>query len=173
MIRWWRRKVYYGDVMAQVMAMTLMIGPDGKVLERHDGIKKAIRMNFDEGTAPMVAATYISAALMEYAIERDDDTVRKQMVDQLLSEWSVLELDEQRAIRRQIRDGTLHQDMLLTRCQWLLLMGQDLLLERKIAAHDFRILKDSIYGPLKDEPHGSRMFGRIDEALDAAFGAKM
>lgn len=153
--------------------MTLMIGPEGKVLEKHGGIKKAIRINFDEGTAPMVAATLISAALMEHAIEQDDDTVRKQIVNQLLSEWSVLEPNEQGAIRRQMRDGTLHQDMLLTRCQWLLLMGQDLLLEGKIGKHHFKIMKDSIYGPLKDEPQGSRQSTRIDEALDAAFGTKM
>ena len=172
MIRWWKLKQYYGDVMAQVMMMTLMIGPEGKILEKHDGIRAAIRKNFDDGTAPMVAATHISAALMSYAIAQSDDIVRKQIVEELLRQWSLLDAGEQRSIGRQMADGTLRQDMLLTRCQWLLIRSQDLLLDKTIEMHDFRILKDSIYGPLKGEEHGSRIFDRIDPELDAAFGSR-
>lgn len=172
MIRWWKHKQYNGDVMAQVMMMTLMIGPEGKFLEKHDGIRAAIRKNFEDGTEPMVAATHISAALISYSIEQIDDIVRKQIVEELLRQWSLLDAGEQRAIGRQIADGTLHQDMLLTRCQWLLIRGQDLMLDNKIEMHDFRILKDSIYGPLRGEEHGSRIFDRIEAGVDAAFGSK-
>ncbi|WDR05564.1 hypothetical protein PSQ90_15000 [Devosia rhodophyticola] len=159
--------------MAQIMMMTLMVGPEGKILEKHIGIRDAIRKNFDEGTPPAVAATHVAAALMSYAIEQDDDTVRKQIVEQLLAQWSVLGPAEQREISRQLTGGTLNQDMLLTRCQWLLIRGQDLLMEEKIELHDFRILKDSIYGPLKGEPSNTRMLDRVDEALDAAFGPRV
>lgn len=172
MIWWWRRSAYRADVMAQLLMMTLMISPaEGRLLRRHEGIRAAIRTNFEDGVPAMVAATHISAALMTYALEQNDDTIRKQIVEQLLTEWSALEPGEQRAVGRQLAAGTLDQDMLLTRCQWLLLRGQDLLISKKIDLHDFRILKDAIYGPLKGEAHGVRMFDRIDKALDVAFGA--
>ncbi len=170
MIRWWRRKLYRNEVLAELMAMTLMIGPEAKVLTRHSGLAKAIKLNFDKGTPTAVAATYLAATLMADAIERDGDTARMEMIEQLLSEWSVLDPPEQRAIRSRMGEGTLEQDMLLTRCQWLLLMGQDMLVDGKISAHDFRMLKDAVYGPLKGEPPNSRAFARLNEALDEAFG---
>lgn len=172
MIGWWKRRLYRNDVVAQVAMMTLLIGRDGRLLDRHAGIKGAVQASFEEGTPPMVAATHIAAAIVAYAIEQDDDTIRKQIVAQQLTEWSILQPNEQRAFVRQLAGGSLDQDMLLTRCQWLLVRGQDLLLNGKITEHDFRILKDAIYGPLKGEPSQSRMFARIDSALDEAFGLR-
>ena len=174
MFRWWKRMAYKADVMPQLMAMTLMIGKrEGKLLGKHAGIADVIRKNFDEDIPSMVTATHLAAALIADAIERDDDVVRKQIVEQLLTEWSQLEPAEQRQISKQIGDGTLNQDMLLPRCQWLLLRGQDLLLEKKIEQHDFRILKDSIWGPLKGETSAQRTTVRLNEALDEAFGPRL
>lgn len=172
MFKWWKRMAYRADVLPQLMTMTLMITKrEGKLLSKHAGISEAIRKNFEDGTPAMVAATHLSAALMADAIERDDDTVRKQIVEQLLNEWSQLDPVEQRQISKHLAAGTLNQDMLLTRCQWLLIRGQDLLLEKKIEMHDFRILKDSIWGPLKGETSDQRRTIRLTEALDDAFGS--
>lgn len=173
MLTWWKRLGYKAEVMPRLMAMTLMIGKrEGKLLRKHAGITEVIRKNFDEGISAMVTATHLAGALIADAIEREDDTVRKQIVEQLLTEWSQLEPAQQRQISRQLGAGALDQDMLLTRCQWLLLRGQDLLIEKKIEIHDFRILKDSIWGPLKGETYVGRTMVRLDEALDAAFGSR-
>ena len=167
MLKWWRGLVYKSDVIPQLMMMTLLVGKRaGQLLGKHPGISQAIRRNYDDGTPAMVTATHLAAALMANAIERVEDMVRKQIIEQLLNEWSQLEPAEQRQISRHLADGTLEQDMLLTRCQWLLIRGQDLLIEKKIEMHDFRILKDSIWGPLKGETSAQRMFVRLDEALD-------
>ena len=171
MMKWWKRRIYRSDVLANVIAMTFMIGEgEGEIIEKHDGIADAIRTNFESGTPSKVAATYIAASLMAYAIEQCNDIIRKQIVEQGLSNWASLDVSEQRKMRKLLREGKLEQDMLLTRCQWLLLMGQDLLVEHKIEIQDFRILKDSIFGPLKGETLEYRSYVRIDEAIDDAFG---
>ena len=43
MVRWWKRFVYKGEVMPQLVAMTLMLGKQGKMLRRHVGVRDAIR----------------------------------------------------------------------------------------------------------------------------------
>jgi hypothetical protein len=49
-------------------------------------------------------------------------------------------------------------------------MGQDLLLDKKIESHDFRILRDSIYGPLKGESSADRTISRLTSVLDEILG---
>lgn len=168
--RWWNRRVYRGEVLTQLKVMTLMLGNEEKMLDKHSGIAQAIRKNFDNGVTAPATATFIAAALMADAIERNDDNERKQIVEQLLAQWSKLDPVAQRGISRQLGDGTLNQDMLLTRCQWLLLRGQDLLVEKKIEMQDFRILKDHIYGPLKGEKSIDRMIMRLSDSLDDILG---
>ncbi len=172
MFRWWKRRVYRGDVLTQLKVMTLILGNEEKMLDNHSGIAQAIQKNFDDGITAPVTAMYIASALMADVIERNDDKERKQIVEQLLAQWSQLDPIAQRGISRQLRDGTLDQDMLLTRCQWLLLRAQDLLLEKKIEMQDFRILKDQIYGPLKGETSTDRMMIRLSDSLDDILGPK-
>ena len=71
-----------------------------------------------------------------------------------------------RSMRKELREGTLNQDLLLTRLQWAILMGRDMLGEGEIEGHDFVMLKDEIYGSLKGEPPGQRALDRISLALD-------
>lgn len=172
MFKWWRRFKYRTDVLVQVQAMALMIGPEAKGLKHHPMYITGARIGFDNGESVEVAATRICGALIEHAIEQHDDIVHLQIVEQLLTEWSVLDPIEQRGIKRQMREGTLNQDMLLTRLQWLLMMAQDHLVEKKIDIEDFKMLRDNIWGPLKREPSGSRAQARLDGALDRAFGPR-
>ena len=170
MMGWFKSLAYRNDTLAQIQMMMLMIGPgEGKLLGKHVGVRDAIRIYQRDGYDTMVTATHVCAALIAAAIHRDDDIVRKQIVHQLLTEWSALEPAEQRSISREMAEGTLRQDMLLTRCQWLLLRGQNLLLDKRIELHDFRILKDSIYGPLNGDASSERTTARLREMLRDAF----
>lgn len=170
MMGWFPGLAYRNDALAQIQMMMLMIGPgEGKLLGKHVGVREAIRTYRRDGYDAMVAATHVCAALIADAIDRNDDTIRKQIVHQLLTEWSALEPSKQRSISRELAEGTLRQDMLLTRCQWLLLRARDLLLDKRIELHDFRILKDSIYGSLNGEPSSDRAAARLRDALGDAF----
>lgn len=166
MLNWWKRRKYRSDVMSNLMAMTLMLGDEGKLLEAHEGIAEAIEHHFEEGLLPEASATYLAATFISDAIARSDDFERKQSVERALSEWSALDVAEQRQTRAALAEGSLDQDMLLTRCQWMLLFAQDYLIDKKIDTQIFRILKDSIYGPLKGETIEQRTSIRLSEILD-------
>lgn len=150
------------------MAMTLIMGDKANSIQKHSGIIRAINLGFEDDAQSEITSTYIAASLIEEAIDQIDDIDRKEAVEQNLSEWSLRDIDEQREIKRLMVDGELNQDPLLTRCQWLLLMAQDFLLDGKIEKEDFRILKDSIYGPLKGETSDYRARIRLDEELSDA-----
>lgn len=166
LLNWWKRRKYRSDVMSNLMAMTLMLGDEGKLLEAHEGIAEAIEHHFEEGLLPEASATYLAATFISDAIARSDDFERKQSVERALSEWSALDVAEQRQTRAALAEGSLDQDMLLTRCQWMLLFAQDYLIDKKIDTQIFRILKDSIYGPLKGETIEQRTSIRLSEILD-------
>lgn len=169
MLRWWKARSYAAEVKTQLIVLLLLL--DGsKLVGQHEGISAAIQANFDEGVSSDVAATHLAAALIADAIERSSDIAQKERVAEQLEAWAKLEYQEQRGISQKLREGALSQDFLLTRCQWLLMRGQSLLLDGKIEVHDFRILKDSIWGPLKGENIADRAMMRLEALLDDILG---
>ena len=164
-MNWRKLNQYRSEVLGNLMALTLMFGEEGRVLEKDDNISEAIKLNFESCTPSSAASIYIAATIMSKAIEESADATRKLDISQKLSDWSALDIEEQRAMRKSLQAGTLDQDMLLTRCQWLLLMGQDFLLEEKITMHDFRVLKDSIYGPMQGDAMDDRRDARFDDMI--------
>lgn len=164
MIRWFRRRAYANDVIIRLQVMMLT----GHLVRKHPGVQAALRDNFDKGISVPVTTIYIASSLIADAIERDGDATRKQMIAQQLDAWSTTE--NPRLFKKQLREGTLDQDMLLTRCQWMLVVGQDMLLADEITVHDFTILKDSIYGSLKGEPKEQRTANRISSMLEEILG---
>ena len=160
---WLKKRAYFNKTVGIIQAMTLMLGDEGKLLAKHSGVREGILLNFTERRPEAVAATYISAALVADSIDEIDDAIRRQTVTQLLNEWAAIE--NPRSIRKHLREGTLNQDALLTRLQWLFLMGQDMVEDGEIEPHDFLILKDEIYGALKGEMRAQRISNRLGVAL--------
>jgi len=157
MIKWWRRRRYFYNAISYVKVATLMIGEEGKLLDQREDLKEAFAKEFEIGTTPRVAGTVAAAAVLADAIHRDADADRKADVGAAMKEWSQLDPEGQRAMKKQLREGTLQQDMLVTRCQWLMLMAQDMLLEKTMEMADFKVVKDVLWEAINQEPQGSRM----------------
>lgn len=174
MLKWWKRRVYRNHVLSNVMAMMLMVGDDeGAALQKDAGIANAIRGGFDDDQPIEVIATHIAAIFIRYSIEQCDDIAQIQAVEQAVSDWSMLPVEEQRAVKNSLLEEELVQDFLITRCQWMLMMAQDFLVEEKINIQDFRILKDGVFGALKGETEEYRRKARIEEIFaDAHESAK-
>ncbi|MEZ2131346.1 MULTISPECIES: hypothetical protein [unclassified Sinorhizobium] len=164
MISWFRRRAYANDIMIRLQVMMLT----GRFIRNHRGVQAAVRDNFDKGIPAPITTIHIASSLIADAIEQSGDTARKQMIAQQLDAWSTTE--NPRLFKKQLREGTLDQDMLLTQCQWMLVVGQDMLLAGEITVHDFRILKDSIYGSLKGEPKEQRTADRVSSMLEEILG---
>ena len=149
------------------MALTLMLDKKaGSLLGKSEDIRAAIDGNFESDVSIEECAVFLAATLIGDAIERSHDIERIQKVEQELSIWSSLDVSEQRKMVSSLTEGNLDQDMLLTRCQWMMIMAQDLLIDKKIDISVFRILKDSIYGPLKGETLEHRRDVRLAEIVD-------
>lgn len=145
------------EATSYLKVSTLMLGDEGRMLDA-DGVSQGLlALEFERGASPIAAGTYVAAAIMGDAIHRDADSERKRIVADQLGEWSALDPQAQRAMRRHLREGTLsHQDSLVTRCQWQMLWTQDMLLENKITMADFKVVKDTLWEAIKEEPRGSR-----------------
>ena len=163
-IRWFKRRAYFNDVIIRLQVMMLT----GRFVRKNPGVQAALRETFDKGVTVPVATVYIASLLIADAIERDGDAERKRMIAQQLDAWSATE--NPRLLKKQLREGTLDQDMLLTRCQWMLVIGQDMLLADEITIQDFRFLKDNIYGSLKGEPLEQRTTNRATSAFEEVLG---
>ena len=48
MLKWFKRRLYRINVMAEVKTMTLMFGEAGDLIDKHEGIQKSISVNFDD-----------------------------------------------------------------------------------------------------------------------------
>lgn len=157
MIKWWRRRRYMTEALSSVKVASLLFGDEGRLLDQHDDLRAVLEREFERGITPIVAGTVAAAALLSDAIHRDADAVRKANVEAEMTAWSQLDPEDQRDMRRHLREGTLQQDILVTRCQWLMLMAQDFWLEKKMEMADFKVIKDILWEALKQEPQGRRM----------------
>jgi hypothetical protein len=157
MIKWWRRRRYIYEATSFVKVATLMIGEEGKLLDQREDLQEVFAKEFELGTSPRVAGTVAAAAVLADAIHRDADTSRKADVGVAMTAWSQLDPVGQREMKKHLREGTLQQDMLVTRCQWLMLMAQDMLLEKTMEMSDFKIVKDVLWEAINQEAQGSRM----------------
>ena len=77
--------IYANKSMAQLMALTLMLGAEGKQLRRLAWIKEAIKQHRQEGYSPDVAATHVAAALIGATIRDNTDNARKALISQQLA----------------------------------------------------------------------------------------
>ena len=160
-------KHYKNDVLAQIMAMTLTFDDEAAHTIQNDPTTlDSINEHFDEQIPAMQSAVFIVGKLLAFAIESNLDGDRKEILVQELYNWSTADIEIQRQVLSVYSNGELPQDVFLIRCQIALIMGQDLLLEKKIDSHTFRILKDSIFGPLKGESLEYRRYMRTEELID-------
>jgi hypothetical protein len=63
-IGWLKRRIYFNKTLGTVMAMTLVLGDDGKLLAKRPGVRKAIQDNFADRIPEAVAATHVAAFLL-------------------------------------------------------------------------------------------------------------
>lgn len=172
-LRWWKQQSYEKDVLASVMAMTLLLEND--YLPKHQRLRDAIRNNGHQGIPKEVATTHIAASLFADAISRLD-AARRQHIYSRLADWAgtageptVQEIGKQRAVRKDLLAGNINEEeFLVTRLQLALLMAQDWLLAEKISMQDWKILKSEVYGSLKGYSPEERQQQRLDEIVDDA-----
>ncbi|MGO7205690.1 hypothetical protein ACCT30_31695, partial [Rhizobium ruizarguesonis] len=171
-LRWWKQRSYENEVLAEVMAMTLLLENDH--LPKHSGVRDAIRQNGRKSTPKEVATTHIAAALFAEAISHLEAARRQQIYDRL-SDWAsicsfpptVQEIEMQRTVRKDFLAGKIkEEDGLITRLQLALLTAHDWLLADKIIMQDWKILKSEVYGSLKGYSTEERRQQRLDEIVD-------
>ncbi|OHV23476.1 hypothetical protein EOS93_01155 [Rhizobium sp. RMa-01] len=173
-LRWWKQRSYENQVLAKVMAMTLLL--KNNHLPNDPAVRDAIRDNGRKGVPKEVATTHIAASLFAEIISRIDAPRRQQIYDRL-SDWASFssfppttqEIERQRAVRKDFQAGKIQEeDGLVTRLQLAFLMAQDWLFADKIIMQDWKILKSEIYGSLKGYSTEERREQRLDEILDNA-----
>ncbi|MDH6646778.1 UNVERIFIED_ORG: hypothetical protein M2312_001408 [Rhizobium esperanzae] len=173
-LRWWKQRCYENEVLAKVMAMTLLLKNDH--LPNDPGVRDAIRENGRKGIPKEVATTHIAASLFAEIINRIEAPRRQQIYDRL-SDWAsissfpptVQEIERQRAVRKDFLAGKIQeQDGLVTRLQLAFIMAQDWLFADKIIMQDWKILRSEVYGSLKGYSTEERQQQRLDEILDNA-----
>jgi len=165
MLKWFRRRNYRIDVMAEVMTMTLMLGKAGDLLHKHEGIQKSIRINFDDNTPEAECALFIACSLLRDSLIEDGvDVERSTKIINELDEFASLDVEQQRLIKRSIANHSFDKDYFLGRCMWLLMWGKDMLLADRISAHQFGFLKDEIYCGLRGEAPKDLQIERINRS---------
>lgn len=76
-----------------------------------------------------------------------------------------------RSIRKGLREGTLHQDALLTRLHWAILLVNDMALDHEIEIEEFDLFKSEVYGSLAGQSSGERRSSRLVSAFRGMFSS--
>ena len=152
MLKWFKRRLYRINVMAEVKTMTLMLGKAGDLIDKHEGIQKSIRINFDDNVTEAECALFIACSLLRDSLQEEGVSAERSLtIIKGLDEFASHNIDQQRTIKRSVADGSFDKDFFLGRCIWLLMWGKDMLLAERINAHQFGMLKEEIYGGLRGE----------------------
>ena len=138
--------------MAEVKTMTLMLGEAGDLIDKHEGIQKSIRINFDDNVTEAECALFIACSLLRDSLQEEGVSAdRSTNIINELDVFASLNIDQQRTVKRSIADGSFDKDFFLGRCIWVLMWGQDMLLADRISDYQFGMLREEIYGGLRGE----------------------
>ncbi len=152
MLKWFKRRLYRINVMAEVKTMTLMFGEAGDLIDKHEGIQKSISVNFDDKVSEAECALFIACSLLRDSLQEEGVSAdRSTEIINELDAFASLDADQQRIVKRSISDDSFDKDFFLGRCIWLLMWGQDMLLAERINTHQFGMLKEEIYGGLRGQ----------------------
>ena len=163
MLKWFKRRKYRINVMAEVMTMTLMLGKAGDLLHKHEGIQKSIQINFDDDISEAECALFIACSLLRDSLKEEGvDAERSTEIINELDKFASIDVDQKRTIKRSIADGSFDKDFFLGRCIWLLMWGQDMLIAERINDYQFGMLKEEIYGGLIGKAPEDLQFSRTN-----------